>query len=210
MRVYLLVVLAMTLVVSGCVSKAPEPVAFQMPTRKIDYLAEVKPLLDKRCVVCHSCYNSPCQLKLSSFEGLDRGATKEAVYNSSRLKTMDPTRLFTDALTTEEWRKKEFFSVTESNASEGLNNSTMLQLLDHKMKNPKSTGDYFPEASDLTCSENGKELGGYLKKHPNRGMPFGFPPLKKEEFDIIAGWLVQGVKGPNPPATERTHLAQRC
>ena len=28
-------------------------------------------------------------------------------------------------------------------------------------------------------------------------MPFGFPPLKKEEFEIIAGWLVQGAKGPD-------------
>jgi hypothetical protein len=27
-------------------------------------------------------------------------------------------------------------------------------------------------------------------------MPYGFPPLKQEEFEIIAGWLVQGAKGP--------------
>ncbi|MBE0604585.1 MAG: peptidylprolyl isomerase, partial [Deltaproteobacteria bacterium] len=74
-----------------------------IPTRTINYLAEVKPLLDKRCTVCHSCYNSPCQLKLDSHEGADRGATKKAVYNSSRLKTMDPTRLFTDAKDTAEW-----------------------------------------------------------------------------------------------------------
>ncbi|MGB5685967.1 MAG: fatty acid cis/trans isomerase, partial [Candidatus Electrothrix sp.] len=30
------------------------------------------------------------------------------------------------------------------------------------------------------------------------GMPFGFPPLKKEEFSLIAGWLAQGGKGPTP------------
>ena len=72
----------------------------------------------------------------------------------------------------------------------------MIQLLAHKMKNPKSDGDYKPEADDLTCSEDGRELAGYLEKHPNRGMPFGFPPLKQEEFEIIAGWLVQGAKGP--------------
>jgi hypothetical protein len=184
-------------IMTGCAVKALEPVAVRAPSRQIDYLSEVKPLLDKRCVVCHSCYNSPCQLKLSSYEGVDRGATKKAVYTTLRLKAMDPTRLFTDAQTTEEWRQKGFFSVTESGAPEGLNNSTMIQLLSHKMKNPKSTGEYYPEASDLTCSENGKELGGYLKKHPNRGMPFGFPPLKKEEFEIIAGWLVQGTRGPN-------------
>ena len=27
-------------------------------------------------------------------------------------------------------------------------------------------------------------------------MPFGFPPLKQEEYNIIAGWLAQGAHGP--------------
>jgi hypothetical protein len=178
-------------------------VAVQVPSRQIDYLGEVKPILDRRCVVCHSCYNSPCQLKLSSFEGTDRGATKQAVYHSSRLKTADPTRLFTDARSTAGWREKGFFSVTESSVSGGLNDSVMLQLLSHKMKNPELEGDYFPEASDLTCSEDGKELAGYLKKHPSRGMPFGFPPLKQEEFEIIAGWLSQGAPGPDTAEQEK-------
>ena len=189
--------LLLVLLFAGCAAKALPPVAFKIPTRTIDYQKEVKPLLDKRCTVCHSCYNSPCQLKLDSFEGADRGATKRAIYNSERLKSMDPTRLFTDAQSTTEWRKKEFFSVTDSTASNGLNDSIMIQMLSHKMKKPKSVGEYFSESEDLTCSENGKELGGYLKKHPNNGMPFGFPPLKQDEFDLIAGWLVQGAKGPD-------------
>src|SRR3989339_64930 len=138
MRHRIALVLAMAGLLVGCAAKVPLPVAFQIPTRHIDYLKKVKPLLDKRCVVCHSCYNSPCQLKLDSFEGADRGATKRAVYNATRLKSMDPT-----------------------------------------------------------CAENQEELGGYLEKHPNRGMPFGFPPLKQEEFDLVAGWLVQGAKGPD-------------
>ena len=110
---------------------------------------------------------------------------------------MDPTRLFIDAKTTEEWRKKNFHTVTESTAADGLNNSLMLQILNHKMENPASTGDYFSEAEDLTCSETSIELDGYLSKHPNRGMPFGFPPLTKEEFQLIAGWLAQGAQGPS-------------
>jgi hypothetical protein len=191
------VFLILFLILAGCARIVLEPVRVQVPTRSIDYLKEVKPILDKRCVVCHSCYNSPCQLKLSSFEGLDRGATKEAVYNGTRLKTMDPTRLFVDAQSTEEWRQKDFFSVTDSTESGELNDSIMIQLLSHKMKNKASSGEYHPEADDLTCSENQAELGSYLEKHPNRGMPFGFPPLKQEEFELIAGWLVQGAKGPS-------------
>ncbi|MEN8141113.1 MAG: fatty acid cis/trans isomerase [Thermodesulfobacteriota bacterium] len=185
------------LLLTGCAAKAPEPVLFTPPTRPIDYLSEVKPLLDKRCVVCHSCYNSPCQLKLSSYEGVDRGASKERVYDGSRLASMDPTRLFHDAQSTEEWRQRGFFSVTGSTAqAAGKNNSLMLHLLDHKMKNPRSRGDYFSEDEDLSCAATSIELGSYLEKHPNRGMPFGFPPLTKEEFATIAGWLSQGGRGP--------------
>ena len=201
MKYTIAIVLAMAglFVFVACAAKAPAPVpvAFQITMRHIDYMNEVKPVLDRRCAVCHSCYNSPCQLKLDSFEGVDRGATKRAVYNSARLRSMDPTRLFTDAQSTNEWRKKEFFSVTDSNASCGLNNSIMIELLSHKMKNPKSVGEYRSEADDLVCAGNGEELGGYLEKHPNRGMPFGFPPLKQEEFDIVAAWLIQGARGPD-------------
>jgi hypothetical protein len=204
MKITFVPTLLLTLFLAGCLAKALPPVAMKIPTRTIDYQQEVKPILDKRCTVCHSCYNSPCQLKIDSFAGADRGATKEAVYNSSRLKAMDPTRLFTDAQTTAEWRKKKFFSVTDSTVANGLNDSIMIQMLSHKMKNPRSVGEYQSEADDLSCAENGKELGGYLKKHPNNGMPFGFPPLKQEEFDIIAGWLVQGAKGPD--AARQTEL----
>lgn len=198
MRPLTCLLIMLLLILVGCASKALPPVAFTPPARTIDYLSEVKPLLDKRCTVCHSCYNSPCQLKLDSFEGVDRGATKRAVYNATRLTTMDPTRLFVDARTTEEWRRKQFFSVTESTVSGGLNDSLMLQMLAHKMKNPKPAGEYRPEAEDLTCTKDREELGGYLAKHPNNGMPFGFPPLKQDEFDVIAGWLVQGGRGPDP------------
>ena len=197
MRHILVLLLLAVACLTGCSAKALPPVVFPIPTRIIDYQKEVKPLLDKRCTVCHSCYNSPCQLKLDSFEGADRGATKRAVYDSSRLSSMDPTRLFIDAQTTAEWRGKKFFSVTGSSVGNGLNDSLLIQMLSHKMEHPKSRGEYRPEADDLTCSQERTELGGYLEKHPNRGMPFGFPPLKKEEFDIIAGWLVQGAKGPD-------------
>jgi len=31
-----------------------------------DYLARIQPILDRRCLACHSCYNAPCQLQLGS------------------------------------------------------------------------------------------------------------------------------------------------
>lgn len=197
MRAVVFFLLGWALLMAACAPAPPPSVAVQPPERPLSYLSDIKPILDRRCVVCHSCYNSPCQLKLSSFEGLDRGASKKAVYNALRLKTMEPTRLFIDAQTTGAWRQKGFSSVTASTAPAGYNNSLMLQLLQHKMTHPQSRGDYFPEANNLTCAENTSELGGYLEKHPNGGMPFGFPPLQEEEFARIAGWLAQGAPGPN-------------
>ena len=195
----------MVALIVGCATKALPPVSFPVPAMSIDYLAEVKPILDKRCVVCHSCYNAACQLKLSSFDGIDRGATKKPVYDAGRLWSVDPTRLFVDAQSKQQWRNKNFFSVTDSTVSNGMNDSIMMQLLYRKMKNPENTGEYHPETDGLTCSKDQAELGGFLEKHPNRGMPYGFPPLKQDEFKLIAGWLSQGAKGPD--AIQQAELA---
>ena len=79
--------------------------------RPVVYERDVKPVLDSRCVVCHACNDAPCQLLFSSFEGAQRGATKNPVYDAARLKAMPPTRMFIDASTTEQWRARDFFSV---------------------------------------------------------------------------------------------------
>lgn len=53
---------------------------------KVDFFEqEVKPILDSRCVVCHACYDAPCQLKLSSAQGIDRGLVDYPVYRGKRL-----------------------------------------------------------------------------------------------------------------------------
>ena len=197
MRFMLCAIILFLLFLGGCAKPVPQDPAYRFdpPTRQIEYLADVEPILVKRCVVCHSCYNSPCQLKLSSWDGLDRGASKEKIYNSSRLKTMDPSRLLVDAHTTAEWRQKGFTTVLQE-GSQQYNDSIMYMLLEHKRISPKVSGEYYPEAGDLSCAENGADLTKFLKKHPNRGMPFGFPPLKQEEFNTVAGWLMQGAHGP--------------
>lgn len=94
---------------TDCASPAAPQIlaySYEPPSKELDYLADVKPVMEKCCVVCHSCYNSPCQLKLSSREGLDRGASKEKIYNGERLSTMDSSRLFIDDDSTKEWRGK--------------------------------------------------------------------------------------------------------
>ena len=184
---------------SGCAAPPQQPAyQFSPPERQLDYLKDVEPILVKRCVVCHSCYNSPCQLKLSSWDGFERGASKKKIYNASRLKSMDPSRLLVDAHSAKQWREKGFFSVKSENQTQQYDDSILYLLLDHKRLNPVSSGEYYPEADDLTCAETKDELDSYLKKHPNGGMPFGFPPLKKDEFNAVVGWLTQGAWGPSP------------
>ncbi|RLJ19582.1 hypothetical protein DJ030_07820 [bacterium endosymbiont of Escarpia laminata] len=75
----------------------------------VDYRQQVKPILEKRCVVCHGCYDAPCQLKLSAYEGVARGGSKQKVYDGTRLISTNLTRLFEDAKTNGEWREKGFF-----------------------------------------------------------------------------------------------------
>ena len=180
----------------GCSAPIAEPVVVASASKRVDYLNEVKPILEKRCVVCHSCYNSPCQLKLSSYEGLDRGATKALVYDGARLSATDPTRLFMDAKNTQQWHKKGFYSVTHSSAKAGKNNSLMIHLLDHKMHEAESIGEFRPDSETLTCPKDGQELADFLDENPNKGMPYGFPALKTEEYNTIAQWLAQGAQAP--------------
>ncbi|MBA1433641.1 MAG: fatty acid cis/trans isomerase, partial [Epsilonproteobacteria bacterium] len=150
------------------------------------------------CVVCHSCYNSPCQAKFSSFEGVDRGASKLEVYNATRLSAVDPTRLFIDAQTTQQWSKKGFFTLTQAEESNATHNdSIMMHLLYDKKMHPEIIGDYDPEYDKLSCPRNKEELTEYLNDKPNHGMPYGFPALKNEEYNTLASWLVEGAKGPN-------------
>jgi len=188
---------AFVIALGGCAPKPVPPVAVAASEQRVDYLHDVRPILDRRCVVCHSCYNSPCQLKMSSYEGIARGATKAKVYDAERLTAADPTRLFIDANSTAAWHKEHgFYSVTKNSAKGRFNNSTLISLLEAKRKKPYSPGAYRPEYDEQTCPKDHDELESYLDDHPERGMPYGFPPLGGPEFATVAQWLQQGAAGP--------------
>jgi hypothetical protein len=181
---------------TSCSIKPLEPVKKIKIEKKVDYLKEVKPILDQRCVVCHSCYNSPCQFKLSSFEGFQRGASKEGIYDT-RLRPTNPTRLFVDAMDTKEWREKGFFSLTTNSAKENYDNSVMMQMIEKKVEFPEVVGEYRPETEDLICPQNEKEIAEYFdKKGAHRGMPYGFPALSDDEVLVLKAWISGGANGP--------------
>ncbi len=49
---------------------------------EISYSRDVQPIFTAKCVACHACYDSPCQLNLSSAEGAQRGANQLPVYDA--------------------------------------------------------------------------------------------------------------------------------
>lgn len=179
----------------------------------ISYLEDVQPILDNRCVVCHGCYDAPCQLQLSSYAGLDRGATKQPVYQSSRFKAARLTRLHMDAQSTEEWREKGFFSVTEKTDSTGYG-SLLLNVLALGRAQPFSPDARLPESfpldinRKLSCPTE-SEFDGYARKHPTAGMPYGMAPLTDAEIGVLAAWFQQGTPPPPaPPPVPKSALGQ--
>jgi len=193
----IIIYFVLSLLFIGCSAQIPKPVRVEVGTKTISYLKDVKPILDARCVSCHSCYNSPCQAKMSSFEGLQRGASKLLVYDAIRLSAMDPTRLFVDAKNTKEWREKGFYSLTSDiDDNTTHNDSIMMHMLYDKKMHPDVIGSYKPESDELICPKNSKEMGEYLEDKPNHGMPYGFPAIKESEYKTLSAWLAQGAKGP--------------
>jgi hypothetical protein len=169
----------------------------------------VKPVLDSRCVVCHGCVDAPCQLKLSSYEGITRGASKERVYDGARLLGAPPTRLFIDAQTTAEWRTKGFHAVLAENAStqeERLEQSVLYQLLRLKQLNPQPRFGMLPDSMDVSldreqvCTTREK-FDKYAKKHPGWGMPYAMPNLSDDEYRVLVQYLAQGAPPLPVPTT---------
>ena len=192
MPFYFSIIVFLSLFFTACSVKPLDPVQYTVIDKNISFTKDIKSILDARCVSCHSCYNSPCQLKLSSYEGLERGSSKSDMY-ANRISADSPTRLFIDATNAKQWREKGFFSMTDKlDKLNDSNESIMMQYLFQKDKNPLNIGEYSPETDKLTCVKDKDELALYFEDNPHKGMPYGFPALKKQEYNLLMTWLKQG------------------
>lgn len=171
-----------------------------------DTAQRAQEILTQRCVVCHACYDAPCQLKLEAHEGLTRGASKTLVYDSTRLLAGDLTRLFEDAHSPEQWRAKGFFPVLDpANPQQGL----MRQMLQLKQDNPLPVTGALPRGFDFDLHRDQQcpkpaEFERFARDYPLWGMPYGLPGLRPDEQDILLRWLDTGAPpvAPEPlPAT---------
>lgn len=195
----------------------PKPASAEIAT-PVSFEREVKPILDARCVVCHACYDAPCQLKLSSWEGLARGASKQQVYDAERLIAAPPTRLFIDADTPSEWRQKGFHPVLNEFANRGAAEtqaSLLARVLDLKARHPMTPNAPVQGNLDFSLDRAQQcvkieEFDDFERKNPQWGMPFGLPALSEQETGTIRRWLQQGAPyaGPEPIAgTEQRLIA---
>jgi hypothetical protein len=164
-----------------------------------DYPPQIKQTLERRCMVCHGCYDAPCQLKLDAWEGLQRGASKDKVYDGTRLLTAKLTRLFEDAETTEQWREKGFYPVLGAAGGDG-EESVVQRMLDLKQQHPLPAGDILPDSFDLSLDRNQQcpkpeEFDSFAENYPLWGMPYGFPGLRSAEYEAVTSWLRRGAPG---------------
>ncbi len=182
----------------------------------VEFEHQVRPVLERRCVVCHGCYDAPCQLKLSSSEGLRRGASEALVYDPARLTPMQPTRLFVDARGTAEWRSRGFHPVLnegQQTPESNLQDSVLYRLLRLKQQHPQPDTDQLPDSFTLeldreqTCPTL-ESVDDFAEEHPLWGMPYAMPNLSDQEYRTLVSWLAQGAPAPAPPAPSAGVLPQ--
>src|SRR5271165_2028698 len=146
----------------------------------------VQDIFNSRCILCHSCSNTPCQLKLTSFEGLLRGGTKIEAIHPTRLQSIPPTRLGIDARSASEWRHRGFFPVAEGETN-----------LIAPMLNQGATGRPSDAVADShVCPANAKDVEEFRTSHPEKLMPYGLPALSQPERDVLVSWANSGQRRP--------------
>jgi hypothetical protein len=177
------------------------------------YPAAINPIIEQRCMVCHGCYDAPCQLKLDAWAGLQRGASKAKVYDGTRLRTSNLTRLFVDAQTNAGWRDKGFYPMLPEKPSQ---REVMRGMLELKQRHPLPAGDRLPDSFALgldrsqQCPKPG-EFETFAGDYPLWGMPYALPGLNPREHKVLLDWLDKGAGGvarPAPPAAEQQSVEQ--
>lgn len=188
-----------------------EPTRFdRMPLAVADapsFRREVLPLLESRCVVCHACYDAPCQLKLGSWQGIARGGNPRLVYEGTRIKESAPTRLFVDAERASEWRQKGFHAVLNERRATPRSNlqlSLLFRVLAQKAAHPLPQGPLLNREFDFSLSRPQQcpdidQFDGYEARQPLAGMPYGLPGLKDDETALIGRWIAAGAPAESLP-----------
>ncbi len=161
---------------------------------EISYSRDVQPIFTAKCVACHACYDSPCQLNLSSAEGAQRGANQLPVYDGTRTKAQETTRLYLDAHGADAWRRKDFWSVLEPQDGQAALMARMLELGHSQPLQPNAK---IPEGLDISINRANQcptpaSIDAFIRKNPGSGMPFAVAGLSDDEYATLQKWLAAG------------------
>ncbi len=160
---------------------------------------DARQVLERRCVVCHGCYDAPCRLKLEAHEGVVRGASRDLVFEPSRLLAAEPTRLFQDApADLAGWRERGFFPMLAEGDGADPKDSVLLRMLMLKAEHPapaNTEAANFRSDADPVCPRQ-DEFDDFAKDHPAWGMPYAMPQLTAPEQQALTEWVLAGAPGP--------------
>ena len=206
MSLRLIVSAVLALIASSALAEGPAPA--------ISYTRDIQPIFTEKCVACHACYDSACQLNLGSAEGAARGATKVPVYDGERSQATPTTRLFYDAFGKQAWQQKGFYSVLDAQGSQAALMARMLELGHTAALKPNAR---LPEeivlglSRENMCATPG-EFNAYAGAHPKEGMPLAVTGLSDQQYQTLQRWLASGApidqQGVAPSAREAAQVLQ--
>ena len=164
----------------------------------------VKPIIENRCVVCHGCFDAPCQLKMESPQAIERGANKTLIYDGARLRAIEPTYFQNEQQSTISWREKGFFPILnerQQTPEANVEASVFYQMLKLKHDNPLPATPILDDSFDFSLDRTQQcptieEFKQYQKQTPLAGMPYGLPNLPQGEYKHLVDWLKNGAQMP--------------
>src|SRR3990167_1348609 len=160
----------------------------------ISYSRDIQPIFTQHCVACHACYDAACQLNLGSGEGVQRGASKAAVYNGTRTQAQATTRLFVDAHGPAAWQRKGFTSVLDAQGSQA---ALMARMLELGHRQPFAANSKLPATLDIGIKRVNQcplpqEFDEFARNNPQAGMPFAVTGLTEADYQTLQAWIEQG------------------
>ncbi|WP_170252871.1 fatty acid cis/trans isomerase [Colwellia echini] len=208
--------------VSNVENRLDQPKATAIQT--MHFNDTIKPLIENRCVVCHGCYDAPCQLKMESRAGIERGASKAQIYGVERFKNAKVTENISDipGLTAHDLnalRKEGFFPIlNERNQTEQANTQASLfyQMLQLKQQNPLPKSKLLGDNFDISLNRSQEcatieEFEDYKNDYPLGGMPYALPGLSTAEHTELTDWIALGavMPAPIPPNAQEQAMIAR-
>jgi hypothetical protein len=173
-----------------------------------DYATAIQPLFNRRCIACHGCLGSPCNVKLDSFRGVDRGGFGLNAYSDHYGNYPRTDMDAADSIPA--WRKIGFYPVLarDGKAQKNLDDSLLYQMVAAGMRNKPgfsraALDGLRPDRFKAQCAATRAELSKQLQQHESVGMPFGLPAISETDFTVLKSWVAAGSPGPDKAAQQK-------